>query len=81
MGIKEGRYQLRPQTAPQFRRTEIPFLDKVEAELQSQIVREIAQRIYNRLPRKEAFLNEIETVVSNNLAGKNLYDILNGTNL
>ena len=79
MGIKEGKY--RPQKIPQFRRTEIPYLVKIEAEVQNQIVREIAKRIYNRFPAKESFLNEFETVVSNHLAKKNLYDFLNGINL
>lgn len=79
VGIKEDIY--RPQEIPQFRRAEHPYLDKIEAEVQNQIVREIAMRIYNRFPGKEAFLKEFETVVSNQLAKKNLYDILNGINL
>jgi len=79
MGIKEGKY--RPQTVPQFTRAENPYLVKIEAEVQNHIVREIAKRIYNRFPGKESFLNEFETVVSNYLAKKNLYDILNGINL
>jgi hypothetical protein len=79
VGIKEDIY--RPQKITPFRRTETPYLDKIESEVQNQTVREIAKRIYNRLPGKEPFLNEFETVVSNYLAKKNLYDILNGINL
>ncbi len=77
MGIKEGKY--RSQKMPQFTRSETPYLNKIEAEVENQIVREIAKRIYNRFPGKEAFLNEFETVVGNHIAKKNLYDILNGS--
>jgi hypothetical protein len=79
IGIKQGKYW--PQEIPSFRRAETPYLKKIEEEVQNQIIREIANRIYNRLSDKESFLNQIETIVSNNLAKKNLYDILNGTHL
>jgi hypothetical protein len=79
MGLKEGKF--RPQKIPPSRRAETPYLAKIEAEVQNQLVREIAKRIYNQFPGKESFLNEFEKVVINHLAEKNLYDILNGTHL
>lgn len=79
MGVKQGKYW--PQEIRPSRRAEDPYLDKIETEVQNQIVREIPKRIYNRLPRRESFLNEFETVVSNYFAKKNLYDILDGTHL
>jgi hypothetical protein len=82
MGIREGKYG--PQKVPQFTRSDSSFFDrgynKIVAEVENQIVREIAKRICNRLSTNKSFLNDIEKFASNSLATKNLKDILEGSN-
>jgi hypothetical protein len=72
MGIREGKY--RPQKAPPFTRSESPFfdraLDKIEVELENQIVREIAKRIYNKITTNQALFDNLERVATANIIRK-----------
>jgi hypothetical protein len=81
-GIREGKY--RPQKVPQFTWSESSFFDrgynKIIAEVENQIVREIAKRIFDRVSANQSFLNDIEKIVSDSLVSKNLRDILEGSN-
>ena len=77
MGIKEGKY--RPQKIPQFTQSETPYLNKIEAEVENQIVREIAKRIYNQLTPNKVFFDNLEKVATDSLIGKYRSDILNGS--
>ena len=77
MGIEEGKY--RPQKIPQFTRSETPYLSKIEAEVENQIVREIAKRIYNQLTPNKVFFDNLEKVATDSLIGKYRSDILNGS--
>ncbi|HKQ21364.1 MAG TPA: hypothetical protein VJS91_04950 [Nitrososphaeraceae archaeon] len=83
MGIRAGKYL--PQNAPPFTRSKASFFDrgydKIVTEVENQIVREVAKRIYNGLSGKEAFFNELEKMVTKDLIMKNLNDILKGSNL
>ena len=74
MGIKEGKY--RAQKIPPFRRAETPYLDKIEAEVENQIVREIAKRIYIQLTPNKEFFDNLEKVATDVLIGKYYSDIL-----
>jgi hypothetical protein len=51
VGRREGKYQ--PQKVPQFTRSKAPFLDKIfdkiEAEVEDRIAKDIAKRIYDDL--------------------------------
>lgn len=81
IGIKEGKY--RPQKVPQFTRPEDHFfdraLDKIAVEVENQIVREIARRIYIRISTNQAVLDNLETVATANIISKNVYSIFKGT--
>jgi hypothetical protein len=81
MGIRQGKY--RPQKVPQFARSEDSFLDKslekIAAELENQIIREIANRVYNNISKNEAILDNLAKAVTTNIIIKNLYSNLEGS--
>lgn len=83
LGIKEGKY--RSQKIPPFTRHENSFfdrpIDKIIVEVENQIVREIAKRIYNKLTQYDEFFNKLESVATDSLIKKNLNDIIKGSNL
>jgi len=79
IGIKEGIYQ--PQERPQFTRSETPYLKMIEAEVENQIAREIAKRIYNQLIPHKEFFDNFEKVATDRLISKFRNDILKGVNL
>jgi hypothetical protein len=75
MGIREGKY--RPQNAPTFTRAKVSFFDraqdKIEVELENQIVSEIASRIYKKLATNTAIFDNLEWVATRILIKKNFY--------
>jgi hypothetical protein len=74
IGRKEGNY--RPQEVPQFTRSGAPYLNKIEAEVENQVIREIANRIYNHLFAGKGVLNDLQTAATAHIISKNLNDIL-----
>lgn len=74
IGIKEGNYI--PQNARQFTQSRAPYLNKIEAEVENLVIREIAKRIYNNLVKNEAVLDNLQAVATANIVSKNLKDIL-----
>lgn len=74
IGIKEGIYL--PQERPQFTRSETPYIKMIEAEVENQIVREIAKRIYDKLTPHKEFFDNLEKVATDRLISKFLDDII-----
>jgi hypothetical protein len=84
MGIREGKY--RPQNAPPFTRAKVSFFDraqdKIEVELENQIVSEIASRICKKLASSnKAIFDNLESVATTILIKKNFYRLLKESSL
>jgi Holliday junction resolvasome RuvABC ATP-dependent DNA helicase subunit len=72
VGRREGKYQ--PQKVPQFTRSKVPLLDKIydkiEAEVENQIVKDIANRIYKRLSDDQTAFNNIDRLATAKISEK-----------
>lgn len=75
VGRREGKYQ--PQKVPQFTRSKPLFLDKVlhkiEAEVENQIVKDIAKRIYDDLSTDQTLFDKLKTVATTTIIHKHFY--------
>jgi hypothetical protein len=75
VGRREGKYQ--PQKVPQFTRSKAPFfdkiLDKIAAEVENQIVKDIAKRIYDDLSTDQTLFEKLKTVATATLIHKDFY--------
>ena len=83
VGRREGKYQ--PQKVPQFTRSKAPFLDKIldkiAAEVENQIVIDIANRIYNDLSTKQTLFDNLKTLATANIIHKDFYRIFKASML
>ena len=72
VGRREGKYQ--PQIVPQFTRSKASFLDnisdKIEAEVENQIVKDIATRIYSRLSKDQKAFDNIDRLATTKIFQK-----------
>jgi len=79
VGRREGKYQ--PQKVPQFTRSKAPFLDKIVdnivTEVENQIAKDIAKRIYDGLSTtSQELFDEYERLANIKIYHKDYYRIL-----
>lgn len=86
LGIREGKYW--PQSMPRFNRAEHSFLDKafdkIAAEVENNIVRDIAKRVYNAIAnneRNQVIFDNLAEVVGASIIIKNVESYRNGSEL
>jgi hypothetical protein len=78
VGRREGKYQ--PQKVPEFTKSKALFfdniLDKIAAEVENQIVKDIAKRIYDDLSTDQKSFDDLKTLAKESILNKNSYRIL-----
>jgi hypothetical protein len=77
VGRREGKYQ--PQKVPEFTKSKALFfdniLDKIAAEVENQIVKDIAKRIYDDLSTDQKSFDDLKTLAKESILNKNSYRI------
>jgi hypothetical protein len=77
VGRREGKYQ--PQKVPQFTKPKALFLDnildKIAAEVENQIVKDIAKRIYDDFSTDQKPFDDLKTLAKLSIYNKNFYKI------